>query len=341
MIFSLHLSKYDKKMKTLFTFLSAITLSAGAIFGQPSNNIVIFNQDGDPFQVILNGVKQNPKPETNVKVVDLTQPTYKVKIIFANKTIPELDKTIDLMWEGENKSGWEFNYCVTKTAKGYKLRDVSAAPFTSQAPAAPGQVIYVYTTGNPMQYAAVSTTTQSTTTQSGDGTGENVNINMDLNGIGMNVNVHDQNGTNTSHTTTTSTTTTTTSSGYESTELHPKEHPAHPAKPDHYIMNGYNGTMGCLWPMQPADFESAKQSIKSKGFDESRLTVAKQIISSNCLLSAQVKELLQIMAFEDSRLELAKFSYGRTFDQGNYYKINDAFQFESTIEELNKYIGGK
>jgi hypothetical protein len=90
--------------------------------------------------------------------------------------------------------------------------------------------------------------------------------------------------------------------------------------------------------MAPADFERAKASIASKGFDESRLTIAKQIVGSNCLTSAQVGELMRIFGFEETRLDFAKFAYGHTFDIGNYYQVNDAFQFESSIDELNAYI---
>jgi hypothetical protein len=41
--------------------------------------------------------------------------------------------------------------------------------------------------------------------------------------------------------------------------------------------------------------------------------------------------------FESTRLTFAKFAYKYTFDKGNYYKVNDAFQFESSIEELNQF----
>jgi len=89
--------------------------------------------------------------------------------------------------------------------------------------------------------------------------------------------------------------------------------------------------------MTPQDFEQAKQSIASKSFDDSRLTIAKQIISSNCMLCSQIKELMKLMSFEENKLELAKFAWNHNLDKGNYYTLNDAFTFESSIDELNKY----
>ena len=81
-----------------------------------------------------------------------------------------------------------------------------------------------------------------------------------------------------------------------------------------------------------------KSSINSKTFEESKMTIAKQILNNNCLLSGQVREIMLLFTFEDSRLDFAKYAYGRTYDIGNYYKVNDAFTFESSIEDLDSYI---
>jgi hypothetical protein len=103
---------------------------------------------------------------------------------------------------------------------------------------------------------------------------------------------------------------------------------------------GYAGPVGCAWPMAPADFNSVKNSISSKTFEDSKLTIAKQVVGSNCLLCSQVKEIMMLFTYEDTKLDFAKFAYGHTYDIGNYYMLNDAFTFESSIDELNEYIGG-
>ena len=55
----------------------------------------------------------------------------------------------------------------------------------------------------------------------------------------------------------------------------------------------------------------------------------------------QVKEILNLFDFETTKLEVAKFAYGYTYDKGNYYQLNDAFNFESSIDDLNNYIKTK
>ena len=38
------------------------------------------------------------------------------------------------------------------------------------------------------------------------------------------------------------------------------------------------------------------------------------------------------------KLDLAKFAYGYTYDIGNYFKVSQALDFSSSVEELNDYI---
>lgn len=165
--------------------------------------------------------------------------------------------------------------------------------------------------------------------------GGNVGVNVNGMGVGMNVNINatDMGTTSMSSSSTTTTTTTSTNGGVVT-----NGNMNTTGNGQTYVLQGYNGVYGCPYPMSQSNFEQAKQSIKSKGFDESKLTIAKQIIGTNCLLCSQIKELMKLMSFEESKLDLAKFAWGYTLDRGNYYQLNDAFSFESSIEELDNYI---
>lgn len=81
------------------------------------------------------------------------------------------------------------------------------------------------------------------------------------------------------------------------------------------------------------------QSIKSKSFDDSQMSQARNIIKSKCMTSNQIKQILQVFSFEDSKLEIAKFAYQYVADKNNYYVVNDVFDFSSSSDELNDYIG--
>ena len=195
-------------------------------------------------------------------------------------------------------------------------------------------------------------------------TPEGVDMNINMGGVNVNTSATgNENGMNsstnmsvpggvvssTTSTTTTTTTTTTSSSGnvYNNANTQnqpnhqnsnfqqkPVEHHTQPA----YVLPGYSGPTGCAMPMTNESFSKAKSSISSKSFEDSKMTVAKQVVGSNCLLCSQVKEIMDLFTFEDTKLEFAKFAYKHTFDIGNYYQLNDSFKFESTIDELNEYI---
>lgn len=306
--------------KTLVLFM---LLSMGFMAFAQKSNLVIFSENGERFQVVLNGILQNAQAETNVMITDLIAPSYKVKILFEDPGISDLEKTIYFQ-----EMYVQLTMKITLNKKGqYKLRMFNSVPLAQAPPRPPAQHVVMYTT---VPATSVSTTySTSTTTSHGQPVGgENVNMNVNMGGVNMNVNVN-ASGTgvssNSTYTETHTTTTTTSGGGYVQAE-------------NHYILPGYSGPYGCPYPMSPQDFSDAKRSIASKDFSDSKLRMAKQIIDSNCLLSSQVMEIMQLFDFEEDKLKIAEYAFGYTLDYGNYYKVNDAFEFESTIEELDNYI---
>jgi hypothetical protein len=68
------------------------------------------------------------------------------------------------------------------------------------------------------------------------------------------------------------------------------------------------------------------------------MTTAKQITQTNCLTAQQIKEITMLFDFETDRVTYASFAHKRCTDPQNYFIVNDAFEFESSIEELNQNI---
>lgn len=309
-----------------------------------NSNAVLFTENGERFQVVLNGVIQNTTPATNVKLTDLIAPNYKMKILFEDKALGEINKNLYLEAYAENT----FN--IKRKSNGeWVVRVLSITPL-AQLPAnpqiVPNQNVIVYHT-TPIAPAPVGTTTTTTTTTYNDPLyNDNVNINFGINGIGLNMNVNGTGtGTTTSQTTTTYSTTTTTTPA----QVYVAPTPVYTPTPTTttvvvqepapvYIMPGYSGPTGCPYPMNPQDFADIKNSIMSKSFESTKLEIAKQVLGQRCMTSGQVTEVLRVFDFESTRLEFAKFAYGRTYDIGNYYMVNDAFDFESSIGDLNRYI---
>lgn len=319
-------------MRTCFIFIF-IALTAFTSFAQKSN-LIFFTENGERFQIVLNGILQNATPETNVKVTDLVAPNYQVKVLFENKALGAINKNIFF------NQGNETTYAIKQNNKGeYVFRFRSEVPVAQAPPAPIGQTAVVYTTVPAVATTTTISTTE-TTTVGGTNSGVSMGVNVGGNNMGLNVNLNINDGMgNTATTTSTSysstTTTTTTSGGIQQpTETVVVTQPAIIYVP------GYTGNVGCPMPVNQGEFEGIKRTISSKSFEDSKLTIAKQVVANKCLTCGQVKEIMKLFSFEDSRLDFAKFAYKHTYDIENYYMLNDAFTFESSIDELNEYING-
>ena len=302
------------------------------VYSQKSN-LIIYSQNGERFKLILNGIQQNPTPQTNVKVTDLVAPNYKIRILFENKELGFIDKNIFFQNQGNEET-----YLIKKNNKGrYVIRFQSSVPLTQAPPPPTSQIVYTYSPTPRVTTITTSTSTTTTTTNNNpNGASMGVSIGDDEN-VNLNLNINTGN-VNSSTTTTETTITTTTTTINENVNTEVSE--GAPLTNENYLP-GYTGKIGCPAPMSDIDFTNAKNTIENKDFESSKLTVAKQIANSNCLLSSQVKQIMQVFDFEDSKLQFAKYAYSHTYDISNYYIINDAFEFESSVDELNNFINSQ
>jgi hypothetical protein len=290
----------------------------------PVGHLTIFSEDGDKFFLILNGERQNNVAETNLRVEDLNQPYYNAKIIFEDKSLLEISKNYLQIADADGVFQ-DVTYKIKKDKTGKpKLNYFSMIP-VRQGYIAPSNVTVLhYGQPAPPPPVASTTVTQTTTTRANT---ETVNVNVGLPGVGMNVTIVDPllGGT----TTTTTTRTTTTTTGYA------EPAPTSPPPPARNV--GCNGAFA----MNSGDFQSALASINKQGYDETKLSTAKNIASKQCLSTNQVVQICKTFGFEQTKLDFAKFAYGRCSEQANYFKVNDVFEFSSSVEELNNFTSNQ
>lgn len=321
-------------MKKQFISLIILVVTGGIAFAQ-SSNAILFTENGEKFTAILNGLRQNNKPETNVKVTGLNAEWYKLKVIFDNSALGEKSFNLGV------QLGNETSYSIKKNSKGeYVMRLVSSVPMAEAPASVATQTVVNYNNQGVQNTGGVthSQTTTKTTTHSGNP--DNVNMNMGVNmgeeGGNISINVSGMDG----ETTQTHTTTTTTVTHSTTTQTYEPD-PAPVAPPANAYLPGYTGAVGCTPPMTPAEFSEVKGTISSKSFEETKITIAKQIMDSHCMFASQVKDLMGLFTFEESKLDIAKYAYGHTYDVGNYYKLNDAFTFSTSTDELNQYVNSR
>jgi Domain of unknown function (DUF4476) len=298
----------------IFAFLPILSFGQGA-------SLTIFSEDGDKFILFLNGQQQNVEGQTNLRLDGLGQPYYKAKIVFEDKAKGQIEKNIPVTDPATNAPS-DVVYRIKNKDGDMKLRYYSAQPI--QPNYVPPADVHVVHYGQPDQVTVTQTTVTSTSgTNSGNG---GVSIGVNTGGVNMNINVNDpnMNGGVTQQTTTTTTTSysnTTTNSGY----------------------NNQPAPTGCAYPMDASSFNSAKQTVANASFEDTKLSTAKSILSSNCFSTDQVVAICKLFSFEESKLNFAKFAYSKTTDPGNYFKVGNVFSFDASKTDLNNFIsnGGR
>jgi len=90
--------------------------------------------------------------------------------------------------------------------------------------------------------------------------------------------------------------------------------------------------------MNEGAFNQFFQQVKSQWFASGKMNVAKDGFDRHYFTTAQVRQVLQLFSSESDKLELAKLAYRNTVDQRYYYQLYDVFSFQSTKDELDRYI---
>lgn len=316
-------------MKHKITFTAVVLLFTTLCFGQiqPFGHLSIFSEDGDKFILILNGERINDVAQTNIRVEDLVQPYYNAKIIFEDETRNEISKNF-LQVTDVDGFFMDVTYKIKRDKNNNKKMKLN---FFSMIPVVQGFVapsnVYVAHWGQPappvviQQNSGVGVVQQTTTTTTVNNGGINAGVNVG--GVGVNISINDP-GFSGSTTVTETTTTIGTSHG------------GHGNQP--IAIQDNNPTCVNRRPMNPSDFNSALATIRNQGFDETRLKTSKQIAQSNCLNTNQIIAICQIFGFEDSKLDFAKFAFDACVEPRNYFKINDVFEFSSSVDELTDYV---
>lgn len=90
--------------------------------------------------------------------------------------------------------------------------------------------------------------------------------------------------------------------------------------------------------MSPAGFHTLKASMRRATFESARKSIMRQALHRQYISSFQLRELLFLFDFESSRLEMARYAYGRLIDPQNISVIFDAFEYESSIRSFERFL---
>lgn len=300
---------------------------------------VVFSENGELFTLYLNGVKQNETPESSIQLDELSSEFYQARVDFDDPSFADFSNKNFAV-----KKGFLVTYMIKLNRKGeYVLRyqsetamDMTASEPTPPAPprptSAPVQETDVRDGEIAIEMSApsmgtTSKTTTSTTTITTPGSEDKVKIDLKVPGVdvkfdvdmGMDMELREE----TSVTTTTTTT---------QTQAQPRMTTAT------WVDHEQEEEVVVNCAVSPSEFSKMKGAIDAKTFSDSKMTTAKQATKNKCLTCEQIKAIMLLFTFEEDKLEFAQYAYDKAMDQDSYYLVYDAFEFESSIDELNEYI---
>ncbi len=337
------------------------------------SNFTVFNNGGQKFFLIMNGIKQNSLAQTNVEVSGVKNGGYSVKLIFEDGKTGDIDKNFFI------ESASDINTkIVFKKGKG-KLQLVSMVPTVS---AQSGSDVVIFRPDNNAVYSDTpviterpndrpviteTITTQTITQSTGNGNaGIQINVsgtegqtpnNASPNGtqggngsigisiadpisgenINMNVGVNINGGTTTNGQTNNnqnSSTTTITTTTSSNTSTN-----ATPANTTPKPVTQVAVNTGCKNTLTNSTVFI--EDLKRQSFEDDRVDALKLALVNTCLYSVDAEKIMDLFTFDANQLSAAKLLFDRLLDKDKASSLTKHITFDSTKMEFRNYISGK
>ncbi|MGZ4090070.1 MAG: DUF4476 domain-containing protein [Bacteroidia bacterium] len=179
-----------KKSILLFTLIFTGLFS----FAQDTYNLVLFSDDGEPFFAFVNGIRQNDKPETNIKVTGLNSQALSIRVQFEDGKLPVLKQNM------APEAGYEHTVRIKKNVKKVMKMQYFGKVALNEAPRTTASTIQYHTAENPMDNGSqqtdngISNDSESTTMNTASTTvntssPNSTAVNMNAGGVGITMNV--------------------------------------------------------------------------------------------------------------------------------------------------------
>ncbi|MBP9150931.1 MAG: DUF4476 domain-containing protein [Flavobacteriales bacterium] len=272
------------------------------------SHATFYSKEGYLFTIYLNGKKMNDEPQTEVRLINLSQPYYSCKAVFEDSTLAPAERKM-LQLHDAHGNRVDVTFVVEHSKKGdMKIGWKSQSLYPRYIEEVVTPTVVVVNNGGAQQ-EVVRTTTTRTVESSSEG------VSMSFGGIGGRVNINTGYSEPVVEEVTTTTTTVAASPAANTTSL------------------PCGGTI-----LGNQDYEMALKSVSLRSSEDGKLTASKQIVSSNCFTTDQARRMVELLSTEEARLDLAIYAYPYVLDKGSYFKMNGVFAKEESIDVMNKAI---
>ena len=247
-------------------------------------SVKVFSESGEDFFVIVDGKKINNTPTSSVEVIKMNNGVKKMKIIFADEKIQNIDKKLWFQQEDDHLS-YELRLHEKKTRKlgtGQKVYD-----------------IYTVDWGNT---GSTPTTVRNDDFNNSNNSNNTNNNNSNSNGNTI-INIGGPSGI---------------SIGNSGIRFGGNKNSS--SANNNTNSNNANSNNGCGNPINFNQFNTIQQTVKGSMLHEQK-DIATNLIRNKCLATNQIKQLANIMMLHD-KLEFLKTAYSSCSDRDNYSSLS-------------------
>ena len=108
-------------------------------------------------------------------------------------------------------------------------------------------------------------------------------------------------------------------------------------QPPHHHNNAWNNYHGI---MAIGAYNQLLDQLRRTPFESSKMTLATGATRDLRLSTQQVMGIVREFSFESTKLKFAKETFTRVIDPKNYFQICNAFTFQSSKDDLMRFISG-
>jgi hypothetical protein len=90
--------------------------------------------------------------------------------------------------------------------------------------------------------------------------------------------------------------------------------------------------------MTEIDFNNFLNTIRKQSFEKDKDQQIRTYMKNVFLTTSQITQVIKLLTYDSSRLDIAKFLFNRCVDKQNYSEIANELQFSSSKTELNDYV---
>jgi len=90
--------------------------------------------------------------------------------------------------------------------------------------------------------------------------------------------------------------------------------------------------------MTEIDFNNFLNTIRKQSFEKDKDQQIRTYMKNVFLTTSQITQVIKLLTYDSSRLDIAKFLFNRCVNKQNYSEIANELQFSSSKTELNDYV---